>query len=67
MHAGVAGMAEGDEVFIAVVPLLAPELLVVHLERGHGAAGLAAPAVALENTETELPVGQAVQGQSRRF
>ena len=60
-------MAEGDEVFIAVVSLLTPELLVVHLERGHGSAVLAAPAVALENTKAELPVGQAVQAQSRRF
>jgi len=62
----MAGMAEGDEVFIGIVPLLAPELLVVHLEPGHGPAGLAAPAIALEHAEAELPVGPVVQAQSRR-
>jgi len=60
-------MAEGDEVFIAVVPLPAPELLMVHFEACHRPAGLAAPAVALEHAEAELPVSPLVQAQSRRF
>ena len=60
-------MAEGDEVFIGVVPLLAPELLMVDFEPGHGPAGLAAPAVALEHVEAHLGVTPVVQTQSRRF
>jgi len=60
-------MAEGDEVLIGVVPLLAPELLVVDFEARHRPAGLAAPAVALEHTAAELPVSPLVQAQSRRF
>jgi len=57
MHAGVAGVAEGDEVFITVVPLLAPELLVVHLKSGHGPAGLAAPAIPLEDLLVQPAIG----------
>ena len=47
-------MAEGDEVLIAIVPLPTSELLVVNLEAGRRATGLAAPAVAVEHALDEL-------------
>jgi hypothetical protein len=62
----MAAMAESNEVFFAVVSLLASELLVVYFEHGHGPASLAAPAVALENTKAQLLIGRAVETRSRR-
>jgi hypothetical protein len=47
MNSVVAVVAEGDEVLIAIVPLLAAELLMVNLEAGHSPAGLAAPPITL--------------------
>jgi hypothetical protein len=42
-------MTEGDEVLIAVMPLLASELLVVNLKARHRPTSLAAPMVALKD------------------
>jgi hypothetical protein len=63
---GVAGMAEGDEVFLDVMSLLAPEPLMVHFEVRHRPANLATPAVALEHAKAKLPVSPIIQTQSCR-
>ena len=57
--------AQGDEIFLSVIALLAPEPGVVDLQIRHGATGLASPAIALKHLQAQLLVGSYIQANSR--
>jgi len=56
MHAGMAGVAEGDQIWLCIIACLAAELFVVDFEVGHRAAGLASPAIPAQNLLAKLVV-----------
>ena len=65
MHPCVAFGAQRDQVRLLVVARLATALAVLHLQVPHRAAGLAAPAVALQHLAMEFAVAGRIQFDSR--
>jgi len=71
----MASRAESDQKLFGIVPRLAGKLFVVNLKTGHGATGLASPAIAADTRfeacrtirSSGPGVGALVVGHSRSF
>jgi hypothetical protein len=61
----VAAGAQGDEVRLVVVALLAPQLLVVHLETSPGTTELASRGIALQYLFSQVVVRFGIKTQVR--
>ena len=67
VHLCVAFGAQRNQVLFLVAARLAAEFEVMHLQVLHAAAGLAAPAVALQHLPMQLVVAVRIESQSRVF
>jgi hypothetical protein len=67
VHASMAYAAERNQVLLAIVTGMTTEFFVVNLKIGHGAAGLASPAIPAEYLLTELVVQLGIKPQAWAF
>jgi len=65
MLASMASCAKCDQVLLCVIAIVAAELLMMHFQVGHGSAGLASPAIALQYLMSKLVVAPGIQPQPR--
>ena len=67
MYIFVAGRTERDQIRFRVISAQATELLVVDLQLGHAATGLATPSITLQHLVSQLGIGFGIKPQRNRL